>query len=339
MVMNKIRVFSIGNILMDVLADVEDKEITELGLDKGIMKLVSPGERLKLLDFIASRDRVLQCGGSAPNTAITLSSLGVKTGLSGKVGRDELGHAYIRQLEEQGVRSYVSEEDGYTGTCIVLISPDSERTMNTDLAINKEYCKDNVNEDALNEADYFYFTGYMWDTPSQKEALTHAIKIARQKHTKIAFDLADPFAVNRSGKDFLHMIEEHFDLVFANREEARLLLGKDSIEECLDILAGYCEIAVIKDGKHGSWVAKGEERYNIPVNPVKAVDSTGAGDTYAAGFLYGLCSGYDIEKSGRFASWLASKIVEVKGAQFHKKELERIQEALVDNSWENFAND
>lgn len=335
--MNKLRVYSIGNILMDVLADADDKEIDELGLDKGIMKLVSPGERLRLLDFIASRDRVLQCGGSAPNTVITLSSLGVQTGLSGKVGRDELGHAYIRQLEEHGVRSYVSEEDGYTGTCIVLISPDSERTMNTDLAINKEYCRSNVSEEALTEADYFYFTGYMWDTPSQKEALTHAIKIAREKHTKIAFDLADPFAVNRSGADFLHMIEQHFDLVFANREEARLLLGKDSIEDCLDILAEHCEIAVIKNGKHGSLVAKADKRFRIPVNPVKAVDSTGAGDTYAAGFLYGLCQGFDIEKSGIFASWLASRIVEVKGAQFHKKELVNIQEALLSKSWEDFA--
>lgn len=336
--MNKLRVFSIGNILMDVLADVTDQEILDLGLDKGIMKLVSPGERLRLLDFIGNRDRVLQCGGSAPNTVITLSALGVSTGLSGKVGRDELGHAYIRQLEEQGVRSYVSEEDGYTGTCIVLISPDSERTMNTDLAINKEYGRNNVSEEALAEADYFYFTGYMWDTDSQKGALTYAIEQAREKHTKIAFDLADPFAVNRSGKDFLQMIEQHFDIVFANREEARLLLGKESIDECLDQLSGLCEIAVIKDGKHGSWVARGNERYNIPVNPVKAVDSTGAGDTYAAGFLYGLCQGFDLEKSGTFASWLASKIVEVKGAQFHKKELEKIQQAVLDKSWEQFVN-
>jgi len=335
--MSKLRVYSIGNILMDVLADVTDQEIDRLGLDKGIMKLVTPGERIKLLDFIDTRDRVLQCGGSAPNTVITLSALEIATGLSGKVGKDELGHAYIRQLEDRGVRSYVTAEEGYTGTCIVLISPDSERTMNTDLAINQEYDRSNVNPEAIAEADYFYFTGYMWDTDSQKDALNVAIKKAREKNTKIVFDLADPFAVNRSREDFVKMIHEHYDIVFANRDEAKLLLGHQSIEDCLKELSRLCEIAVIKDGKHGSYVAHGEDVYKIPVNPVKAVDSTGAGDTYASGFLYGLCQGFDLEKSGRFASWLASQIVKIKGAQFHQKQLVEIQEALKTKSWEDFS--
>lgn len=334
--MSGLQVYSIGNILMDILTDVTDEDIQTLGLDKGIMRLVEQEERKKILDFIQNKPKVYQCGGSAPNTTITLSSLGIQTGLSGKVGKDDIGQTYIRQLEDQGVESFVSIEEGHTGTCIILITPDSERTMNTDLAINREYNRGNIDPDAIKNAQYFYFTGYMWDTEEQKDALNQAIAIAREKGTKIVFDLADPFAVNRSRDDFQKMIHEHYDIVFANREEARLMFGHDDIEASIKELASLCEIAVVKDGKHGSYVAKGDRVIHIPVNKVQAVDSTGAGDTYAAGFLYGLCSDYSLEKSGHFASWLASQIVRKKGAQFGSNELEEIRSSLNEGSWDPF---
>ena len=332
--MGKLSIFSIGNILIDILADVTDGEIASLNLDKGIMKLVEDDERHRILDFLKDRDCEYNCGGSAPNTVITLAGLGVSCGLSGKVGSDDLGEKYIKRLEELGVRSYVSHNQGHTGTSIILITPDSERTMNTSLAINREYSLAELNSEAVTEADYFYFTGYMWDTDSQKEALLEAINDARMGGTKIAFDLADPFAVGRSREDFLNMIHHHYDIVFANSEEARLLFDSDTVEESVGKLAHLCEIAIVKDGSRGSYVASGGEVWKIPVFKVDAVDSTGAGDTYAAGFLYGLSQGFSLEKAGLFASWLASRIVTVKGAQFSREMMEEINTELKDGSWE-----
>lgn len=335
---SKLEVYSIGNILIDILADVEDSDLAQLKLDKGIMKLVAEDERTAILNHIESKDKVYNCGGSAPNTVIALASLGVKAGLSGKVGHDELGDKYISQLEDHGAKSFVSAEaDGVTGTSIILISPDSERTMNTSLGINQAFNKTNVDPSAIKDADYFHFTGYMWDTDNQKEALLEAIKIAEENKTKIAFDLADPFAVERGKKDFMRLIEKHYNIVFANAEEAKILFDDDNPEKNAKRLNDICDIALVKDGKHGSYVASGGKIYNIPVHKVDSVvDSTGEGDIYASGFLFGQCKGYDLEKSGRFASWLASLIVQEMGAQFHEEKLQMIRAAIKDGSWNNF---
>ena len=332
--MSKLDIYSIGNILIDILADVKDEDIKNLSLDKGIMKLVEDTERNKILNFLDGKNYEYNCGGSAPNTVITLAGLGIKTGLSGKVGDDDLGLKYIDRLQELGVRSYVSREKGNTGTSIILITPDSERTMNTSLCINQEYSKENVNIKALKEADYFYFTGYMWDTDSQKDALLEAINEARKGGTKIVFDLADPFAVNRSRDDFLSMIHHHYDIVFANRDEAKLLFNSETVEESVKELANLCDIAVVKDGSNGSYVASNGKIWQIPVFKVQAVDSTGAGDTYASGFLYGLTRGFTLERSGLFASWLAAQIVTVKGAQFSSIKMKDILHRIMNGSWE-----
>jgi sugar/nucleoside kinase (ribokinase family) len=332
--MGKLRVFSIGNILIDILADVSEDDIRSLSLDKGIMKLVDDGERGRILKLLEKKECVYNCGGSAPNTIITLAGLGVPCGLSGKVGQDDLGQTYIDRLEEQGVKSYVTAGDGNTGTSIILITPDSERTMNTSLCINREYSRDDVDLNAVGEADFFYFTGYMWDTNSQKDALLEAINEARREGTKIVFDLADPFAVQRSRDDFLNMIHHHYDIVFANREEAKLLFHRESVEDSVKELARLCEIAVVKDGGNGSYVASGDQVWKIPVFKVDSIDSTGAGDTYSSGFLYGLSQGYSLEKSGHFASWLASRIVTVKGAQFSEDTIGVIRKAIEEETWD-----
>lgn len=332
--MEKLEIYSIGNILIDILAEVSDEEIHSLGLDKGIMKLVDDGERDEILNLLSNRNYDHECGGSAPNTVITLAGLGISSGLSGKVGNDDLGQKYIDRLKELGVRSFVSRDEGKTGSSIILITPDSERTMNTSLCINRSYSRENINPEAIAEAEYFYFTGYMWDTQSQKDALLEAINEARRGSTKIAFDLADPFAVSRSRDDFISMIHHHYDIVFANREEAGILFNMDKVEDSLGELARLCEIAVVKDGSRGSYIASGGQVWKIPVYPVKAVDSTGAGDTYAAGFLYGLTRGFSLEKSGRFASWLAAQIVTIKGAQFPPAKMKEIHHELLKGTWD-----
>ncbi len=330
----KVDVYGIGNVLMDILVRVEEQDIVDLGLAKGTMHLTSGEERNRIVEFVRHHESTYECGGSAPNTIITLASLGVPSALSGKIGHDEFGIKYDNRLAEHGVKSFLSRGGGSTGSSIIMVTPDTERTMNTSLCINSEYSVDNINPDAIALADFFFFTGYMWDTESQKKALIRSIEIAKEAGTKIVFDAADPFAVHRADGEFHRLIEDHFDIVLANAEEARIMFDGEDPHTAVDHLARLCEIAIVKDGSRGSMVKRGTEKHIIPVNEVNAVDTTGAGDIYASGFIYGLCRKWDLEKSGLFASWLASQIVRCTGAQFSYTDVERINEAVADGSWD-----
>ncbi|MDC7226146.1 MAG: adenosine kinase [Spirochaetales bacterium] len=326
--MGKLKVYGIGNILIDIVSHADDQDLENLGLDKGIMKLVEGEERDRIVEFISSNDSTYCCGGSAPNTIITLAQLGINTALSGKIGRDHFGERYEKQLAQHGVTSFLTSDDGNTGSSIILVSPDSERTMNTSLENNQNYCVNDIQEESIREADYLYFTGYMWDTDSQKEALFKAISIAEEAGTQIVFDAADPFAIKRNAGEFCRLIEEHFDIVLANAEEARLMFGNDDLSECINRLADLCKIAVVKNGAEGSVVKSGNEYYDIPVYKVDAIDTTGAGDIYAGGFLYGICSGLGLEESGHIASKLAAGIVGQMGAQFTMGRLAEIKKSF-----------
>ena len=343
--MENLQVYGIGNILIDILVEVRDDDLKTLHLDKGIMKLVDEEERSGILKHIESKPFTYNCGGSAPNTIINLAALGVRSALSGKIGKDDFGRLYKDRLTELGVRSYLSEGDNVsTGSSIVLMTPDAERTMNTALCANRSYSVENINPEAIREADYLYFTGYMWDTESQKKALQAAIDIAVEAGTKIAFDVADPFAVTRYKDDFLVLIEKYFDIVFANADECRLLFpdlqggrpGPEdpAVTEGIKRLSNICRVAVVKNGSYGSAVKSGSEIHSIPVHKVKAADTTGAGDMYAAGFLTGICRGYTMDKAGLLGSWLASRIVEEIGAQFPSEKREKILKEIADGDWD-----
>ena len=323
--MDKLQVYGIGNVLIDIVVSVTDEDLAGLGLDKGIMRLTEGADRDRIVDFISRKESTFHCGGSAPNTIIALAQLGVQTALSGKIGPDDFGIRYEKQLADHGVRSFLTRGEGNTGSSIVMISPDSERTMNTSLENNRKYSVTDIQEDAIAEAEYLYFTGYMWDTDSQKEALIRAISVAEEAGTRIVFDAADPFAVQRSEGGFVKLIEKHFDIVFANAEEARLMFGRDDLGNCADQLANICETAIVKDGSRGSLVRNGGKTWEIPVYKVDTVDTTGAGDIYAAGFLYGLCTGRSLEESGNIASKLAAGIVGQIGAQFAADRIEVIR--------------
>ena len=190
---DKIDVYGIGNVLMDILVNVEEQDIQNLGLSKGTMHLTAGEERDRIVEFVRNHRAVYECGGSAPNAIITLSSLGIPAGLSGKIGTDVFGRKYKARLADHGVISCLAEGKGDTGSSVILVTPDSERTMNTSLCINSEYSVDNINPEAIRQADYFFFTGYMWDTASQKEALIKAISIAREAGTRIVLRRGRPF--------------------------------------------------------------------------------------------------------------------------------------------------
>jgi len=326
--MSKLQVYGIGNVLIDIVVHVTDEDLAGLGLDKGIMRLTEGADRERIINFIKTKNSEFHCGGSAPNTIITLAQLGAGAALSGKIGRDDFGDRYEKQLHEHGVVSYLGRGDGNTGSSIIMVSPDSERTMNTSLENNRKYGVSDIQEDAIRDAEYLYFTGYMWDTDSQKTALTRAIEVAKEAGTKIIFDAADPFAVQRSSGEFSRLIEQHFDIAFANAEEARLMFDNEDLERCAGHLADICETAIVKNGSAGSFVKSGNKTYQIPVYKVNTVDTTGAGDIYAAGFIYGLCEGKSLEESGNIASKLAAGIVGQIGAQFSMDRLYEIKKSF-----------
>lgn len=323
------RVYGIGNPLIDIIAQVTDLELERLGIHKGAMHLIDEERRGVLLKHIERKHLEYSCGGSCPNTIISLSSFGIEATLAGKVGSDDYGTIYKNRLRELGVSDELVVSGEPTGSSIILITPDSERTMNTYLGANRYYAKDDIVEETLSSSDYFHFTGYMWDTVSQKESIQRALEIAHASHVSVTFDIADPFAVGRNRDEFLALIANHADVVFANSEEARILFENYDPYECCKSMGKLCETAIVKNGKMGSYISHRKKVMRIPVQgPVTPTDTTGAGDVYAAGFLYGLCRKLTIEQSGYIASVMAGEIIQQRGAQFPKEKADHLRSEL-----------
>ncbi|NLZ77324.1 MAG: adenosine kinase [Spirochaetales bacterium] len=328
-------VYGIGNPLIDIIIDARDEDIARLGIHKGTMALIDEERREELLELAEGREISYSCGGSCPNTIIALASLGVETTLAGKLGADSYATIYRERLAAFGVRDeLVSTDRQKTGSTIILISEDSERSMNTFLGANRLYAEDDVSEESVKNADIFHFTGYMWDTTSQRRAIERALAIAKEHGTTVSFDVADPFAVGRYHKAFLRLIEESCDIVFANREEARILFDNYDPYECCRSMGKLCRIAIVKDGNKGSFIAHEGTIIKIPPKGTPdPVDTTGAGDVYAAGFLYAQTKGMNIESSGTIASILAGEIVTQRGAQFGEEKAKELRILLEHGGW------
>ena len=329
------KVLGIGNPLIDIIVSVEESDILSLGIHKGTMALIHKERMAELLLLSKAKETSYSCGGSCPNTIIALAALGVETTLAGKVGNDESGRIYAETLKSLNVHNELAITDKEpTGSTVILITPDSERSMNTYLGANRLYAADDVREESVSQADFFHFTGYMWDTQSQQEAITKALRIAKQNNTTISFDVADPFAVGRYRDTFLRIIEESCDIVFANREEARILFDNYDPYECCRSMGKLCKTAIVKNGKKGSFISHNQKVFSVPVKgPVVPIDTTGAGDVYAAGFLYGQCKGFSILDSGIIASILAGQIITQRGAQFSKEQAAGLRALLETDTW------
>ena len=282
----------IENAILDLLVRVEDRHLDEMGLDKGIMKLVTAEEQEAILDHVLKRDgEVLQpeieAGGSCANVLRAASLLGVAASYSSAVAGDDTGRLFERGLDASRVRNRLARIDGVTGTSVVLVTPDGERTMNTHLGVCRQYRPEHVPADDIRRSRIFFTTGYIWDTPNQIDAIEHAIEVARGAGVRLAIDLADPFAVGRSRDHLLRHRERGFDILFANAEEARMMTGRGP-EAAAAELSETIDVVAVKDGVRGAWVRRGDEVHHVPAHRVDVVDTTGAGDCFAAGFLYGL---------------------------------------------------
>jgi sugar/nucleoside kinase (ribokinase family) len=316
---------SVCNALMDVLIEITDEDITKLGLTKGIMHLVDSQRQREVLEHFSKKSHVTELGGSAMNAIRTLASLGHKTVFAGMVNDDDYGNRIRHRMTSLGIKSFLGgHSNESTGTCLILITPDGERTMNTNLGASRLYDPSLVPHQEIAQSQIFHFCGYQWDTNDQKNALLSAINTAHQNNTLISFDLADPFVVDRNRDDFIRLIQEEADIVFANKEEAKLLFN-ESPEATARKIAATGSIAVVKLGSEGALVVKGETEYRISPVATTVVDTTAAGDMFAAGFLHGFLKGRELNVCGTIAATLASDVISRIGANVSQEALNKVR--------------
>lgn len=316
-----------GNALVDVLALIEnDSILDEMNLPKGSMQLIDSEKLTQLNAAIENTEKYLASGGSASNTITAMAELGIQTGFLGKIGKDTYGNYYKEDLKKYGVRSHLIIEDEVSGVATTLISKDGERTFGTFLGVAANMQPEDLKFDDFSGYDYFYIEGYL---VQNLDLIRRAIELAKEAGAKVILDMASYNVVEASRDFLLEIIPQYVDIIFANRDETKALLNL-SIEEALPILGEQVELVILKDGSKGSWVQTKGERIQIPANKIQRVDTTGAGDLYAAGFLYGLVNDFPLEVCGRTGALLAEHVIQVIGAKLGDDRWLSIKEELVE---------
>lgn len=303
-------VVGIGNALVDVLARVEDDFLAVNGLTKGIMTLID-AERAESL-YGAMPPAVELSGGSCGNTMAGFAALGGAGAYIGKVKDDQLGQVFRHDMTAMGVAAPVAmASDGpATGRCLICITPDADRTMNTYLGAAVELAPGDVAPAVIEAARVVYLEGYLFDPPAAQQAFVKAADIAHAAGGRVSLSLSDPFCVDRHRTAFRVLVDHHVDILFANEEEVKSLYEVDDFDAALNAVRGHCDIACLTRSEKGSVIVGAEEVHVIDAVPVpKVVDTTGAGDQYAAGFLYGYTQGLGLGVAGRVASMMAGEVI------------------------------
>jgi sugar/nucleoside kinase (ribokinase family) len=307
-------VVGIGNALVDVISHEADVFLDEHGLRKGIQALVDGSEAERLYGAMGAASET--SGGSAANTLAGLASFGGRASFLGRVADDQLGALYAHDIEAVGVRFPLPPATGGspTGRCLIVVTPDAERTMSTFLGAAAEIGPDDVDEDAVGAAGICYLEGYLFDPPQAREALAKAVAASHRAGGKVALSLSDPGCVERNGPVIAEALAG-VDLLFGNEDELALLFGTDAAGG-LEEAAARCELVAMTRGAEGCVVARGDERVSAPAVPVEAVvDTTGAGDLFAAGFLRGFTSGRPLEECARLGAVAAAEVIAHVGAR------------------------
>ena len=303
-------VTAIGNAIVDVLAYAEDKLLAEQRLPKGAMSLIDAPRAEQLYGIMGPG--VEASGGSAGNTIAGIAMLGGRTAFIGKVADDQLGRVFTHDIRAVGVTYDTPPlKDGLsTARSLIFITPDAQRTMQTFLGAATQLGPEDLNPDYITGARVLYLEGYLWDEPRAKEAMLNAAKQAKEAGAKVAFTTSDAFCVDRFRAEFLDLIEHHVDILFANESEILSLYQVDNFDDALQHVRGHCEIAALTRSEKGSVVLSGAEVHVIDAEKgVVVVDTTGAGDAYAAGFLYAYTQGRDLHTAGRLGSVMAAEVI------------------------------
>jgi len=309
-------VVGIGNAIVDVISHAEDKFLERNGLVKGSMTLIDEARAGELYDRMGPAIEI--SGGSAANTIAGVASLGGKGAYIGKVCDDQLGDVFAHDLRALGVAFETKAITGSPSTArsLILVTPDAQRTMNTYLGACVELGPDDIDEATIRGAKVTYLEGYLWDKPTAKEAFLKAARIAHDGGRKVSLTLSDSFCVERHRASFRDLIDGHVDILFANEHEIMALYEVDTLEAAIEAVRGACEIVAITRSARGSVVLSGPDAFEVAAERVgKVVDTTGAGDLYAAGFLYGLTSGRPLAECGRIGSIAAAEVISHYGAR------------------------
>ncbi|WP_322890145.1 MULTISPECIES: adenosine kinase [unclassified Yoonia] len=315
--MKKYQVVGIGNAMVDVLARADDGFLDTAGVQKGIMQLIDMDRAVALYDRIGPAKEI--SGGSAANTIAGIAQLGGRTAYVGKVKDDQLGAIFAHDLRAQGAdyatRLAPKTEVAETGRCIVIVTPDGERSMNTYLGVTEFLSPDDIDEAQMADAEWIYLEGYRFDGPDSHAAFAKAIAACKGAGGRVSITLSDPFCIERHRDAFATMIRDHVDLLFCNRAEMLSMYQTTDFEAALARAAAEVDTVACTDSGNGVHILSGGARWHVPAVPTAIVDATGAGDLFAAGFLWGLTAGFDLETCGKMGNLAASEVISHIGAR------------------------
>lgn len=315
--MKKFQIVGIGNALVDVLARADDAFLADAGIDKGIMQLIDMERAVDLYSRIGPAQEI--SGGSAANTIAGIAGLGGRTAYVGKVKDDQLGAIFAHDLRSIGAtyETALAPEDSTaeTGRCIVVVTPDGERSMSTYLGWSEFLTADDIDEAQMREAEWIYLEGYRFDGPESHAAFAKAIAACKGAGGRVSLTLSDPFCVDRHRDAFRTMIRNDVDLLFCNRAECMAMFGGDTLEAALDIAASEVALVACTDSENGAHVTRGAERWHAPAVPTQIVDATGAGDLFAGAFLWGLAEGHAPQECAAMGNIAAAEVISHIGAR------------------------
>ncbi|MEM7057119.1 MAG: adenosine kinase [Pseudomonadota bacterium] len=311
----RLDIVAIGNAVVDVVAQVPDEFLAANGVEKGIMTLIDQPRALSLYGAMPAAQEI--SGGSAANTAAGAAAIGAKTAFFGRIRDDQLGQIFTHDIRAIGVQydGPVLAAGPETSRCLVLVSPDGERSMSTFLGASVGLNVTDIDTDLLARADWLYLEGYLFDTPEAKEAYAGAIAATKSGGGKTSVTLSDPFCVDRHRADFRRLIRDDLDLLFANKAEVLSLYETNDLDTALNEVAQEVDLAAITLSEEGAVVVRGDQRTHVPATATQVVDTTGAGDLFAGGFLAGLAEGADDARCARMGCAAAGEIISHLGAR------------------------
>ena len=311
-----INVTAVGNAIVDVISRTTEEFLSINGIEKGTMNLIDEGRSNVLYEKM--EPGIEMSGGSAANTIVGLTQLGGRGAFIGKVKEDQFGRTFRRDITASGVEFETAPnvEGPRTASCYVLVTPDAQRSMNTYLGASTDLGPEDINEDQIRRSQVVYLEGYLWDPPRAKDAFVKAAKIAHDQGSQVSLTLSDPFCVDRHREEFRDLVERHVDILFANEAEIISLYQARGFDEALQAVKGNCQVVALTRGAEGSVVLSQEAIHVLDPEPVDVViDTTGAGDLYAAGFLYGYTHRKPLGDCGRLGGIAASEIISQYGAR------------------------
>jgi len=313
--MSRFDVCAIGNALVDVLSHEDDAFVVRADVERGSMSLVDAERSEAIYGHMSPTVEI--SGGSAANTAAGVAAFGGRAAYIGRVADDVFGKVFMHDLRSLGVHfdSPLAAGDPPTGRCLVIVTPDAQRTMCTYLGAAVELDRAYIDEAVVESSAVTYLEGYIWDPEPAKEAVRHAARVAHEADQRVALTLSDPFCVERHRAEFRRLVEHDVDILFANEEEITSLFEVETFDEALHAVRGHCEIAALTRGASGSVIVAGDDVHVSDAASAHVVDTTGAGDLYAAGFLYGLSHAYPHAACGRLASLAAAEVISHIGAR------------------------